>query len=178
MRRPINALLATAPLILLGGAAVADNTDASTDSLDIRGIGEVFFGFDSATVNGHEEPIAAIAAYAEDHPTATIVLDAHTDSTGTAAYNTKLSIRRAEAVKSMLIANGIDRNRVVLALYGEDGLRRSSKALDRRVTAWATNDPLYVIVRHELPKAGALVWDQPVTAVAIDGPLVESVAAR
>ena len=48
-----------------------------------------------------------------------IVSTGHTDSTGTAAYNTDLSLRRAEAVKAYLVSNGIDTNDIKTAGVGE-----------------------------------------------------------
>ena len=42
----------------------------------------------------------------------------HTDSVGTAAYNMKLSQRRANAVKAYLVNMGIDAQRLSTAGYG------------------------------------------------------------
>ncbi len=41
-----------------------------------------------------------------------IIAVGHTDSIGTDAYNQKLSVRRAEAVKAYLVSKGIEANRV------------------------------------------------------------------
>jgi OOP family OmpA-OmpF porin len=48
-----------------------------------------------------------------------IVSTGHADSTGSAAYNTDLSLRRAEAVKAYLVSNGIDTNDIKTAGVGE-----------------------------------------------------------
>ena len=41
-----------------------------------------------------------------------IIAVGHTDSIGTDAYNQKLSVRRAEAVKAYLVSKGLEKNRV------------------------------------------------------------------
>jgi OOP family OmpA-OmpF porin len=43
---------------------------------------------------------------------AVILLIGHTDSVGTDAYNMKLSLRRADAVKAYLVSQGVDANRI------------------------------------------------------------------
>jgi len=47
-----------------------------------------------------------------------IVVEGHTDSTGTSAHNMKLSQRRAEAVKAALVARQIDPSRIEARGYG------------------------------------------------------------
>ena len=48
-----------------------------------------------------------------------IIAVGHTDSIGTDAYNQRLSVRRAEAVKAFLVSKGIERNRVYTEGKGE-----------------------------------------------------------
>jgi outer membrane protein OmpA-like peptidoglycan-associated protein len=126
-------------------------------------VNEVFFSFDSARLPSPMADLTPIVAWAEQHPTGTIVLDGSADSIGPAPYNVRLSARRAESVRSKLVAMGVDADRIVLALYGEDSLRRTSNALDRRVTIWTTQDPLHAIVDHSLVRATAVLWGEPVT---------------
>jgi OOP family OmpA-OmpF porin len=67
-----------------------------------------------------------------------IIAVGHTDSIGTDAYNQKLSLRRAEAVKAYLISKGIDAKRVYTEGKGEKQPVTSNKtsagrAKNRRV---------------------------------------------
>ena len=48
-----------------------------------------------------------------------ITVEGHTDRLGSQAYNQKLSMRRAEAVKSYLAADGVDGGRIAAAGMGE-----------------------------------------------------------
>lgn len=67
-----------------------------------------------------------------------IIAVGHTDSVGSDAYNQKLSVRRAEAVKSYLVSKGIERNRVYTEGKGEkqpvaDNRTKEGRAKNRRV---------------------------------------------
>lgn len=67
-----------------------------------------------------------------------ILLEGHTDSDGTEAYNMRLSKNRVEAVKRFLVSNGVDASRVKTAHYGESKPIASNdteegKARNRRV---------------------------------------------
>ena len=62
----------------------------------------------------------------------------HTDSVGNDAYNQKLSVRRAEAVKAFLVSKGIEKNRVYTEGKGEkqpvaDNKTAEGRAKNRRV---------------------------------------------
>ncbi len=67
-----------------------------------------------------------------------IIAVGHTDSDASDAYNQKLSVRRAEAVKAYLVTKGIEKNRVYTEGKGEkqpvaDNKTREGKAKNRRV---------------------------------------------
>ena len=67
-----------------------------------------------------------------------IIAVGHTDSIGTEAYNQKLSVRRAEAVKAYLVSKGIEKNRVYTEGKGEkqpvaDNKTAEGRAKNRRV---------------------------------------------
>ena len=67
-----------------------------------------------------------------------IIAVGHTDSVGSDAYNQKLSVKRAEAVKAYLVTKGIEKNRVYTEGKGEkqpvaDNKTAEGRAKNRRV---------------------------------------------
>ncbi len=71
--------------------------------------------------------------------TEVMVTVGHTDSIGSDAYNQKLSLRRAEAVKAYIVSKGVDASRVYTEGKGEsqpvaDNATAEGRAKNRRVT--------------------------------------------
>lgn len=67
-----------------------------------------------------------------------VIAVGHTDSTGAAGYNQKLSNRRAEAVKAYLVSKGIESNRIYTEGKGltqpvADNKTKEGRAKNRRV---------------------------------------------
>jgi OOP family OmpA-OmpF porin len=61
-----------------------------------------------------------------------IIAVGHTDSVGSEAYNQKLSVRRAEAVKAYLVTKGIEKNRIYTEGKGEKQPVASNKTPEGR----------------------------------------------
>lgn len=83
----------------------------------------VFFDFDKATLTPEAKHIIASAAqqYNKDG-IAKIIVTGHTDTSGSAAYNQKLSERRAAAVKDELKKLGVETHNIKEVGVGKDDL--------------------------------------------------------
>ena len=60
-----------------------------------------------------------LAVSLQNNPQTNILVVGHTDSTGTAAHNMDLSIRRSGAVKAFLVQQGVDGSRLTTQGKGE-----------------------------------------------------------
>ena len=65
----------------------------------------------------------------------TISIEGHADERGTREYNLALGQRRSESVANYLVANGINRNRLITKSYGEE----RPLSLGSNDTAWSKN---------------------------------------
>jgi OOP family OmpA-OmpF porin len=84
-------------------------------------VGSAFFDFDRATLKeGMDEGVLDdVVRVLKEQETVKVVIEAHTDSVGSDAYNMKLGERRAQAVKSYLVRQGIDATRIDTRSFGE-----------------------------------------------------------
>ncbi len=98
-----------------------------------------FFNFDKAEVLPQYLPhLADVAEVMKNHAQLKLSLLGFTDSKGTEEYNLKLGQRRAEAVRDILIKNGVAPERLSLLSRGEagplaDNATAAGRARNRRV---------------------------------------------
>lgn len=60
-----------------------------------------------------------LVALLNDYPGASLIVDGHTDATGTEEYNQWLSEKRAESVKKYAVDKGMDESRIATHGYGQ-----------------------------------------------------------
>jgi len=96
--------------------------------------GDVFFDYDSATIlPGGYTDIANLARVLNQYPQTMIRVEGHTDTKGSEEYNQKLSERRAQAVATALVQQGVAQSRILTVGYGESQPISSDDATNRRV---------------------------------------------
>ena len=90
------------------------------DLLAITLKGDVSFDLDSDIVRpGLYNELDRIAQIMIKYPQTSILVEGHTDSTGSESYNQQLSERRANSVKNLLIQRGVQAYRINILGYGE-----------------------------------------------------------
>ena len=114
---PVTREAVTRSLLLVPDNA-GDPGGPSEVSLMLR----IEFGFDSAELTGRaRQDLDGVAAALNDPQlvSARVMLEGHTDATGSAEYNLRLSQRRAEAVVAYLARRGVAGGRLRPAGFGE-----------------------------------------------------------
>lgn len=81
----------------------------------------IYFDYDQSTVRpDYMEVIQAHADYLAANPQAVVRLEGHADERGTREYNLGLGENRANSVRSLMMAQGVSDNQMVVVSYGEE----------------------------------------------------------
>ena len=106
-------------------------------------IDNIFYDFDKATLRPEStEALDKLIALLEENPNVTIELSAHTDYRGSAAYNQRLSQRRAESVVNYLTEHGIAADRLSPMGYGKEKPKTIKRKLTEKYPWLAEGDVL------------------------------------
>lgn len=130
------------------------DSGASTDSMGDGGLGEgeylddpsagelgmvIYFDFDSSEVRPQDrELMSRHAMQLADNMRVSARLEGHADERGSREYNIGLGERRAQAVRQMLMIQGVSASQIATVSFGEErpasfGSSESDYALNRRV---------------------------------------------
>jgi len=130
---------APAPAPAPAAAAPAAPKPAPAAASKVTYAADAFFDFDKSVLKPEgKAKLDDLASKVKGINLEVIIAVGHTDSVGTDAYNQKLSVRRAEAVKAYLVSKGIEKNRVYTEGKGEkqpvaDNKTKEGRAKNRRV---------------------------------------------
>jgi outer membrane protein OmpA-like peptidoglycan-associated protein len=90
------------------------------DKLLVHFDSDILFAVDSAQLDtGAREKLDQVSNVLVKYPKTAVVVQGHTDSTGSEEYNQRLSERRAQSVMNTLIGQGVDQARITAIGYGE-----------------------------------------------------------
>ena len=122
-----------------GVAPVAPGAPPAVAASKVTFAADAFFDFDKSVLKPEgRAKLTDLVEKIRGVNLEVIIAVGHTDSIGTDAYNQRLSVRRAEAVKAFLVSKGIERNRVYTEGKGEkqpvaDNRTKEGRAKNRRV---------------------------------------------
>jgi outer membrane protein OmpA-like peptidoglycan-associated protein len=100
---------------------------------------DVLFAVDSAALSGDaRNALGQAASVMNEYDKTAVIVQGHTDSTGTDQHNQGLSERRAGSVQQELISRGVDRDRIASMGFGEsqpvaDNATSEGRRRNRRV---------------------------------------------
>ena len=117
---------------LRSGSGFADPTAPGGD-LEVR---VIYFEFDKAEITDDSKALLkAHGAYLADNGGIDVRLEGHADERGSREYNIGLGERRAQAVKQVLMLNGVGTGQLETVSYGEE----RPAALGSDDEAWSLN---------------------------------------
>ena len=130
---------APAPIAEPAPAPVPPPPPPAPTSEKVTFAADAFFDFDKTVLKADgKAKLDDLASKLQGMNLEVVIAVGHTDSVGSDAYNQKLSVRRAEAVKAYLVSKGIETNRVYTEGKGKkqpvaDNKTAEGRAKNRRV---------------------------------------------
>ena len=97
---------------------------------------EVLFAYNTSSLSQEAQQfLMRQAQWLKAHPTFNITVEGHCDERGTREYNIALGEKRAHAVKSFLMHNGVDSDRIETISYGKE----RPAVIGNNEAAWSKN---------------------------------------
>lgn len=111
-------------------------TPKSTATQAVLANAVVYFDYDQSNLTAKSiQALKGVSELMNRNSKISLSIEGHADERGTREYNLALGQRRAESVANYLVANGINRNRLITKSYGEE----RPLSLGSNNTAWSKN---------------------------------------
>lgn len=97
----------------------------------------IYFDYDSSLVKGYEnlQAVHRMADYMRKNPNVYLFIEGHTDERGPQAYNLALGSRRSNAVRNLLISEGVSPDNLFTISYGKE----RPVVLEKHEEGWSKN---------------------------------------
>ena len=121
----------------------------------------IYFTPESATIESRSTSLVRkLAALLIQHPEFLLVsIEGHCDDRGSDEYNQRLSDRRANAVKTLLITDGVERARLTAVGFGKSRpIVTAGPGVDTRKNRRVE---FYIAKQRDVPRAGAVPKTEP-----------------
>jgi len=93
----------------------------SAEDLRVNVGDTVHFGYNEYNVeDADKQVLSRQAAWLQKYPSVRVTVEGHADERGTREYNLALGARRANAVKEILVSQGVSAGRVETVSYGKE----------------------------------------------------------
>jgi len=91
-----------------------------TDRGAVITLGDVLFDFNRADLKpGAQQNLYRLVSFLRENTDRELLVEGHTDSVGSDAYNIELSQRRADSVRAFLVQNGVGPERILTSGFGK-----------------------------------------------------------
>lgn len=96
----------------------------------------IYFDYDQSTVRReYLDVVRAHAQYLANNPQVTVRVEGHADERGSREYNLGLGENRANAIRNLMLAEGVADNQIVVVSYGEE----RPASYEHNEEAWSMN---------------------------------------
>lgn len=103
------------------------------EGIDLHFDSGILFEVDKANLSSQaEQNLDKLAGIFQKYPDTKVLIEGHTDASGTADHNMDLSVRRADAVRAYLASKGVGGDRITSKGYGEEQPIATNDTVDGR----------------------------------------------
>jgi len=112
---------APAPMQSAPAPVTSSIIPGSAEDLRVNVGDTVHFGYNEYNVeDADKQVLSRQAAWLQKYPSVRVTVEGHADERGTREYNLALGARRANAVKEILVSQGVSAGRVETVSYGKE----------------------------------------------------------
>lgn len=107
--------------VTVAGRQAPPQISLTDEQMFAQSVKDVFFDYDAYDIRGDQQSaLQSAAAFLKQHPTWRVTIEGHADERGSIEYNLTLGTNRAEAVKNVLVQQGVNPNNLRTVTFGKE----------------------------------------------------------